>query len=182
MARASLVAAFGLELDHAELGAALVGDHARLHADPAEILAVDDIGAVDVEQRLELHGLAFARGQPLDQQGLAPLHAVLLSASFHDCVHSYSELEAAEADSALAPERRRPPLRPRRRGFDSRASSSLELVAGEESRPALGPASEPFGPPFASTSEATAEVRPASSIRTRRFSPTYGVPPWTEMM
>ena len=27
-----------------------------------------------------------------------------------------------------------------------------------------------------------AEVRPASSIRTRCFSPTYGVPPATEMM
>src|SRR5436305_8906686 len=174
MARASLVAAFGLELDHAELGAALVGDHARLHADPAEILAVDDIGAVDVEQRLELHGLAFARGQPLDQQGLAPLHAVLLSASFHDCVHSYSELEAAEADSALAPERPRPPLRPRRRGFDSRTSSAAAVPAAP--RPA------PSANSGASTSEAVAWVRPTSSIRTSRLWPTYGVAPRTEMM
>src|SRR5947209_356514 len=90
MAGAPLVAALGLELDHPELGPALVAHHARLHADAAEIVAAEDVGAVDVEQRLELHRLALARGQPLDQQGLALLHAILLSAGFHDCVHGYS--------------------------------------------------------------------------------------------
>ena len=39
----------------------------------------------------------------------------------------------------------------------------------------------PEVPGSASTSEATAAVRPASSILTRCFSPTYGVPPTTEI-
>src|SRR5207302_856332 len=118
---------------------------------------VEDIGAVDVQQRLKLHLGAIGIGQTLDEQGLALLDAVLLPAGLDDCVHVQSELDAGAADSALAPERRRPPLRPRRRGLDSTAS-----IASSAASASAG----------TSTSEALAEVRPTSSIRTRCFSPT----------
>jgi hypothetical protein len=78
------------------------------------------------------------------------------------------EDDAAEVDSALAPERRRPPLRPRRRGFDCRPSPEesedpAEAVREAESETTAGSASSRL---------ASAAVRPASSIRTRCFSPT----------
>src|SRR5260370_12267729 len=98
-------------------------------------------------------------------------------------------LYSAEVASALAAERRRPPLRPRRRGFDSRASSSPSpfgspsassgsaagsaaltgLVRGLGAGLALGWAAAlggAAGPAPLSTSTAVADVRPASSMRT----------------
>src|SRR5579875_1767006 len=214
-------------------------DDPRRYRRRGQPLAVDDVLAVHDQQRLEVgHGTVLER-QPLHEQGLAPLDAVLLAAGFHDRVHggwvrccaagAHSEV-AAEADSALAPERRRPPLRPRRRGFDCRPSSSppespppaapappcSPPAAPRESPPAGAPAappeSAPAAPPAtpaeapprapaprrrrtaavdldsgsraggASTSVATASVRPACSIRTRCFSPTYGPPPVIEIM
>src|SRR5881397_4016565 len=118
----ALVAALGLELHHAELRPALVAQDAGRDADARHRLAVNDLRPVHVQQRLELDALSVANRQTLDEQGLALLDAILLAAGFHDCVgHAHSE--GALPDWAFAPERRRPPLRPRRRGFDSRTSS-----------------------------------------------------------
>src|ERR1700733_4960618 len=164
MAGAALVAALGLELDDAELGAALVGDHPGRNRPARQPLAVDHIGAVDKQKRRQRNRLAVADGQPLDEQFLTLLDAVLLAAGLDYRVGAHSDDAVLDADSALAPERRRPPLRPRRRGFDSRSS------------PASSPSIVPFdaGVPDAgrSRSDAVASVRPASSIRTRCFSPT----------
>src|SRR5579875_3139346 len=76
---AALVAALGLELDDAQLGTALVRQHARLdpHLGP-RLAAVDHLIAVHIQQRFERAALSFAHGQALDQQGLAALDAVLL--------------------------------------------------------------------------------------------------------
>src|SRR4051794_9276323 len=117
------------------------------------------------EDRLERHGGALVVGQALDEQGLVLLDAVLLAAGLHDRVHGSGHSEAV--DSALAAERRRPPLRPRRRGFDSRASSSASpsSARGESS-----------------SSTAFAAVRPGSSMRTRRLEPTNLPPPATDTM
>src|SRR5262249_35054683 len=101
----------------------------------------------------------------LDEEPLALLDAVLLAACLDDRVHGHSESDEPAAEAALAPERRRPPLRPRRRGFESSSSSSA-----------------PFSPAATSRSEATAAVLPTSSTGTGCFPPRYGVPPVIEMM
>src|SRR5204862_76756 len=116
-----------------------------------------------VEQRLERHGVAGVGAQALDEEGLALLDAVLLAAGLDDRVgHGHSSAEPESPPSAAAPalarERRRPPLRPRRRVRDCTSS-------------ALSPAgvSPPVAAPLAATSDARAAVRPTSSMRTSRF-------------
>src|SRR4051812_26127473 len=82
-----LVAALGLELEHAELLAADVLDDLGPHADVAEALRVED-GVVGAEQdRLQLHARARLVGEALDEEGLALLDAVLLAAGLDDRVH-----------------------------------------------------------------------------------------------
>src|ERR1700761_5773650 len=165
MAVAAAIAALGLELDHTQLGAALVRQDRGLDGDLGEVVAIDHVVAIDVEQRVKLDLGAVVHGQALHEEPLALLDAVLLAACLDDRVHGHSESDEPAADAALAPERRRPPLRPRRRGFDSSSSSEA-----------------PFSGAGTSSSEATAAVRPTSSMRTRCFSPTYRVPPVIEMM
>src|SRR5690606_10920762 len=104
---------------------------------------------------------ALLRGKTLDEQGLALFDAVLLAAGLHDRVHGISGQSVAAVESAVAWERRRLPLRLRRRPEDSTSSGALS-------------ASSPT-----SSSVAVAAVRPTSSMRTSRFSPTYGPPPVT---
>ncbi len=87
MAGAPLVAALGLELDDAELGTALVRDHLGLDLDVRQSVAIDDIGAVNEQQRLQRDGLAVAGGQALDEQGFPLLYPVLLSTCLDDRVH-----------------------------------------------------------------------------------------------
>src|SRR6266540_117372 len=138
--RAPLRALLGLELQHPELGAALVADHLRLDLDSPQVIHLDLVTIAPVEQRLEGDLGALVRGQPLDEEGLPLLDAVLLAAGLDDRV--------GHEDSALARDRRRPPLRPRRReDVDCRGWSSPF------------PASSP--PPL-STSTALAAVRPTS--------------------
>src|SRR3954451_4539170 len=144
VSRAALVAALGLELDHAQLRPALVPHDLR-----GDGAAVDGV-VVDGEQRLEVDRAAGVAGQALDEQGLSLLDAVLLTAGLDDRVAH------AASWGALARERRRPPLRPRRRAVESTACPS-----------SCGPPSS--SPSGASTSTAVAAVRPASSMRTRRF-------------
>ena len=87
MSIATLVAAFGLELDDAQLGAAFVGDNASLHGHPGQIVSVDNISAVDVQKRPQVDRGAMLIGQPLDEHGEALVNAVLLTARFDDRVH-----------------------------------------------------------------------------------------------
>ena len=79
VAGAALVAALGLELEDAQLGAALVGEDLRRDLDTGEALGVEDRIVGAVEQRLERHGRAFGRGQAFDEQVLTLLDAVLLA-------------------------------------------------------------------------------------------------------
>ena len=57
----ALVAALGLELDHPQLGPALVGEDPGLDADVGQIVAVDDVGSVHEQERLQRHGGAVAQ-------------------------------------------------------------------------------------------------------------------------
>src|SRR5439155_19851754 len=129
VAGAALVPALGLELEDAQLRAALVGDdlgrdrRLRERRGPEARLAV-----ARQQQRLEPDGRADLLGQPLDEQGRPLLDAVLLAASLDDCVgHVYSVTSASAA--AFARERRRPPLRPRRRGVEDSGSSPASSTA-----------------------------------------------------
>ena len=56
----------------------------RLNSDGGELVAVEHVVAVDVEERLEGDLRALLHGQPLDEQGLALLDAVLLAACLDD--------------------------------------------------------------------------------------------------
>src|SRR3954464_15824205 len=142
MARALLVPALGLELEDAQLRTALVADDLRLDADLLEPVGVEDAVLGAEQDRLERDRVALGAVELLDQQRLPGLDPVLLAAGLDDCVcHGYSE----EVLSAFARERRRPPLRPRRRDVDGSASPS-SLTWGS-----------------ASTSSAVALVRPTSS-------------------
>src|SRR5436190_1473445 len=81
--------------------------------------AVEHLLVAAVEQRLERHLGAGVGAQALDEQGLALLDAVLLAAGLDDRVgHGQSSAESEPPPSAAVPalarERRRPPLRPRR--------------------------------------------------------------------
>src|SRR3712207_7090203 len=63
----------GLELDDAQLGAALVAHDLGLDLDLRQVVAVGHdvvLLVAAVEQRLERDGVALARGEPFDQQPL----------------------------------------------------------------------------------------------------------------
>ena len=92
MARAALVAAFGLELDHAQLRAALVAQHLGLDGHLGQVIAVHDVRAVDKQQRLQRNLAAVVHGQPLDEERLPLLDSVLLSTCFDDRVHGLQSL------------------------------------------------------------------------------------------
>ena len=116
-----------------------MGEHLGRDGDVAQRVAVEDVVAVDEQQRGQVDGVAFGHGQPLDEQGLALHHAVLLATGFDDRVHGQSDPDDDGAELAVAPERRRPPLRPRRRGFDSSSSSSVsEPSPPDEPAPRAG--------------------------------------------
>src|SRR3954466_8219450 len=87
VARPALVAALGLELEHAELRPALVRDH--LGADDRgrqPVPLAHGVAVAGQQQRLEVDARADVVGQPLHEQGLPLDHAVLLSAGSDDCV------------------------------------------------------------------------------------------------
>src|SRR5215207_5614291 len=178
VAVAALVAALGLELHDAQLRPALVRDDLRLDLHLREVVTVDDLVVAAVEQRHERDARALVDGQLLHEEVLALFDPVLLAAGLHDRVHgdgvSRQSSVVPAAVPALARERRRPPLRPRRRAADS-TPSSPGAASSWSSASADGPL------PL-STSVATAAVRPTSSIRTRRFSPTCRPPPVTDTM
>src|SRR4051794_29465505 len=150
------LALLGLELEHPQPRATLVTHDLRLDLDPLEVVHLDVVVLVAaVQQRLERDLRALGGGRALEGGRLPLSPAVLLTAGLDDGV--------GHDDSALARDRRRPPLRPRRReAVDCRGSSSAS-------------------PPL-STRTAVAAVRPTSSMRTRRFWPTWEPPPCTEMM
>src|SRR5919198_2242628 len=120
VARTALVAALGLELEHAQLRAAQVAEHLGLDDHAVQIAAELGIPVAGHEQRLEVDRRALVSGQALDEQGGALLDAVLLAAGLDDCVGHGFPVHSSEVSGASAPafarERRRPPLRPRRRG------------------------------------------------------------------
>src|SRR5262245_43985659 len=103
VAGATLVAALGLELEHAQLRPALVRDDLR--GDGAFELGIAVAGK---QQRGEFDGGTDVVGQALDEQGLALLDAVLLTAGLDDCV---GHLAHSVTSDVFARERRRPPLR-----------------------------------------------------------------------
>ena len=87
MARAALVAALGLELEHAQLRAALVADDLGLDLDLPEVGGAEHgLVAVGEQERLELDLGALVALQALHEEGRALLNAVLLTAGLDDCV------------------------------------------------------------------------------------------------
>src|SRR5208282_5304985 len=130
----------------------------------------------------------FLGGQPLDQELLTALHAVLLAACLHDRVHVCISLDFSplcrrpvglggragrySVDArAFAAERRRPPLRPRRRGLDCMSSglpsagtapsAPLELATSASS----GSGAAPFGDSSGSASRAAPEFSRSPALR-----------------
>src|SRR4051812_21872929 len=170
VARAALVAALGLELEHAQLGAANVADPLRLDDDAVEIAAELGIAVTRDQQRLQIDRVTLVRTQPLDEQGRALLDAVLLAAGPDDCVgHGFAHSLTSDVSGASAPafarERRRPPLRPRRRGLESNAPSPPPFSPPSASVSAAGPvpASGTASSVSASTASATSSRRPLPS-------------------
>src|ERR1700761_56863 len=100
----ALVSALGLELDDTQLRSTLVAEDGGSDGHAADVVAIDDILTVDVEQWGQRHARAVLVGQPLDEQVLTLLDAVLLATGFDDCVHDHSEEDfaAVVAASALA--------------------------------------------------------------------------------
>src|SRR4051794_37454522 len=85
--RAALVPALGLELEHAQLRTALVRDDLRGHGGGRERRGLEHgVAVAGQEQRLQRDRGADIVGQPLDEQRLALLDAVLLAAGLDDCV------------------------------------------------------------------------------------------------
>src|ERR1700676_677108 len=124
-------------------------DDRGLQLDLGQRSGVEDRLGGAKQKRLERDRRALGLGQPLDEQRLSLLDAVLLASGFDDRVHVLCPGYPARGSSAAASEsaeRRRPPLRPRRRGRDSTSSSSSAATRGS-----------------ASIGAATAAVRPTSS-------------------
>src|SRR5215217_3148483 len=87
VAGAATVAALGLELEHAQLRAALVTDDLGLHDGLLEAVGVEGgIAVAGHQQGGQLHGRAHVVRQALDEQGLALFDAVLLAAGLDDYV------------------------------------------------------------------------------------------------
>src|SRR3954449_5473469 len=172
VAGAPLVAALWLELEHAQFGAAQVPEHLGLDDDAVQVAAELGIAVARDEQRLEVDRGALVGGQALDEQGRALLDAVLLAAGLDDCVghdlaHSVTSEVSAPSGPAFARERRRPPRRPRRRGFESTAPFS----SGSASLRAAGPV--PASGSASSVSASTASA--ASSARRSPSSAALGL-------
>ena len=90
MARGALVAALGLELEDAQLGAALMAEDLGLDLDAAEVGAREQrVLAARVEQRLEVDRGALVARQAVDEQGRPLLDAVLRSAALDDGVSGF---------------------------------------------------------------------------------------------
>ena len=84
---AALVAALRLELQPVDLLSLLVAGHDRLDLHPAEVAAVEHgLVAVGEQQRLEVDLVALVRGHAVDEDRIALLDAVLLTADSHDRV------------------------------------------------------------------------------------------------
>src|SRR3954447_10716784 len=86
MARALPVPALGLELEHAQLRAALVTDDLRLDADLLERVGVEHRVVGAKQERLQCDALALGAVKLLDQQRLPGLDPVLLAAGLDDRV------------------------------------------------------------------------------------------------
>src|SRR5947209_16656508 len=84
----ALVAALRLELEHADLLAALVARHYRLDLHLRELARIEDRVVARVQERLEGDRVARLGGQAVDDERVTLLDAVLLSADSDDCVHS----------------------------------------------------------------------------------------------
>src|SRR5262249_20931650 len=133
---------------------------------PFQAVPVEDslIGAV--ENRLQRDARSLVCREALDQQLLAALDPVLLASALDDRVHGLSTHSVLAR--TFAAERRRPPLRPRRRDGDFTGSGALGAGV--------------ITSPSSSSKRALAAVRPTWSIRTIRFSPTFAAAPAIEMM
>src|SRR5215212_1540095 len=164
MTRPAAIAALGLELEDPQLLPALVADDLRLYRRPGELRGVEHRLALSrQQQRHEVDRRARLVGQPLDEQGLALLDAVLLAACLDDCVGHFHQTHSSAG--AFARERRRPPLRPRRRGREDTASASPPSPASSSAAGAV-PASAVSSSVSACT--ASASSAPASSALARR--------------
>ena len=87
MAVAALVAALGLELEAVDLLAALVSGDGRLHLQLAQVAGLEHrLVAVGVQQRFEVDLVALVRGHAIDDERVALLDAVLLTAHSDDRV------------------------------------------------------------------------------------------------
>ena len=84
---APFVAALGLELEHPQLLAADVAENLRRDRHLMQGGLLEDHVVRAVEHRLEGHVAALGRGEALDEQALALLDAVLLSAALDYRVH-----------------------------------------------------------------------------------------------
>src|SRR5436305_9775906 len=104
MAVADLVAALRLELEPMDLLAALVPADDCLDLDLLEVRAVEDglVAALGVQQRLERDGRALVLAHAIDDERVALLHAVLLTADLHDRVHAVGESSGRPAIRAGA--------------------------------------------------------------------------------
>src|SRR5215204_7628465 len=85
----ALVAALGLELEDADLGAALVPHDPGLDRHLAERRAEQRLVAARVEQRLEVDRRALVGGEALDEERGSLLDAVLLAAGADYCVRGF---------------------------------------------------------------------------------------------
>src|SRR4051794_39201500 len=154
VALAALVAALGLVLEDADLRATLVADDRRGDLGAAEALAELGVAVAGDEQWLELDRGALVALEALHEQGLPLGDAVLLAAGLDHGVgggvghvgrQSVVSVTSVASASAFARERRRPPLRPRRRGLESRASSSPSSSGSAASSSTSSAAAAGFG-------------------------------------